>query len=506
MNGRPIHSALPRRFELVENMHMVAEGLETRATRQPHGPEVGRHRIEAPLASELVPVTVLILGCIVTALSFESSWLHLAYRLPRMHAVIDTTIGLASLLLAYLVYGRVEALGRQRDAVLAFALGFGGIVNVFAAVTQGVSSAPLGRFAVWTLTIGRLLVAVLFAAAASAPDAPVRHPARVPKFALGVATAFVALMALVAVVSSRLPWSTELAVSPKDASKPLFVGPGLLLAGQVLILLAYSAAATGFSRRRSTDGDLMTWLASSCMLFAFASLDYLTFPSIFSDWIYVGDLLRLAGVSLLLVGAAREINGYWRRSVAMEERRKLARDLHDGVAQELAFIVAIARRLERSVHMRDTRRLADAAEHALDESRLVISALAGSGSAREQISRTARGAARRFDLGLALDVPDDLVLPPSVVEALLRIVREGINNTGRHAHATTVRVSLEVGDRITLTVADDGDGFDATDEATGFGLIGMRERAESIDGVFTITTAPGQGTAIKVETPWRYVS
>src|SRR5205085_3819133 len=154
-------------------MHMVTDGLETRATRQPHGPAASRHRIEAPLASELVPVTVLILGCIVTALSFESSWLHLAYRLPRMHAVIDTTIGLASLLLAYLVYGRVEALGRQRDAVLAFALGFGGIVNVFAAVTQGISSAPLGRFAVWTLTIGRLPVAVLFAAAASAPDAPV---------------------------------------------------------------------------------------------------------------------------------------------------------------------------------------------------------------------------------------------------------------------------------------------------------------------------------------------
>jgi signal transduction histidine kinase len=67
-------------------------------------------------------------------------------------------------------------------------------------------------------------------------------------------------------------------------------------------------------------------------------------------------------------------------------------------------------------------------------------------------------------------------------------------------------VSLEVGDRITLMVADDGDGFDATEEGTGFGIIGMRERAEAIDGVFTLTTAPGHGTAIKVETPWRSVS
>ncbi len=453
-----------------------------------------------------MPVTVLILGCIVTALSFESTWLHLAYRLPRMHAVLDTTIGLASLLLAYLVYGRVQALGRQRDAVLAFALGFSGSVNVFAAVTQGISSEPLGRFAVWTTTIGRLLVALLFAAAASARTAPIRQPARVPKFALGVAAAFVALLAVVAVASSHLPWSTELAISPKDASKPLFVGPALLLVAQVLILLAYSAAATGFSRRRSTDGDLMTWLAASCMLFAFASFEYLTFPSIFSDWIYVGDILRLAGVSLLLVGAAREINRYWRDSVAMEERRKLARDLHDGVAQELAFIVAIARRLERNVHMRDTSRLADAAEHALDESRLVISALAGSGNAGEQIGRTARGAALRFDLGLVLDIPTGVVLPANVVEALLRILREAINNTGRHAHATTVRVSVEAGDVIALTVADDGVGFNAMDEAAGFGLISMRERAEAMNGVFTMTTAPDEGTTIKVEVPWRSVS
>jgi signal transduction histidine kinase len=211
-------------------------------------------------------------------------------------------------------------------------------------------------------------------------------------------------------------------------------------------------------------------------------------------------------VSLLLVGAAREINGYWRHSVAMEERRKLARDLHDGVAQELAFIVAIARRLERSAHMRDTRRLADAAEHALDESRLVISALAGSGNAGEQIGRTARGAARRFELGLVLDIPAGLILPPSVVESLLRILREAINNTGRHAHATTVRVSVQAGDGIALTVADDGVGFNAMEEMAGFGLISMRERAEAMNGVFTMTTAPDQGTTIKVEVPWRSVS
>jgi signal transduction histidine kinase len=301
----------------------------------------------------------------------------------------------------------------------------------------------------------------------------------------------------------QLPWSPELARSPTDASKPLFVGPGLLISAQVLILVAYSAAAWGFSRRRSEDGDLMTWLASGCALFAIASLDYFAFPSIFSDWIYVGDVLSLGGVLLLLVGAAREISGYWRRSAAMEERRSLARDLHDGVAQELAYIASVARRLEDDVPVRDARRLADAAQRALDESRLVISTLAGAGNPSEQLAMTARDAAHRFDLDLILDLPTELDVAANTAETLLRIVREAINNVGRHAHASAVRVSLRTADVIALTVVDDGDGFDATVETSGFGLTSMRERAEAIGGVFTVTTAPGHGATIEVDIPWR---
>ena len=187
----------------------------------------------------------------------------------------------------------------------------------------------------------------------------------------------------------------------------------------------------------------------------------------------------------------------------MEERRKLAHDLHDGVAQELAYIASIARRLEADVPMRDARRLADAAQHALDESRLVISTLAGAGNPSEQLALTARDAAHRFDLDLVLDLPTELDLPSNAVEALLRIVREAINNVGRHAHATVVWVSLRTGDAIVLTVADDGDGFDAAVESSGFGLTSMRERAEAISGVFTMTTAPGHGATIEVDIPWR---
>jgi signal transduction histidine kinase len=223
----------------------------------------------------------------------------------------------------------------------------------------------------------------------------------------------------------------------------------------------------------------------------------LAFPSIFSDWIYVGDFLRFAGVLLLLVGAVREIGRWRREAVVIEERRRVAHDLHDGVAQELALIATMAHRLEQQPTARDARRLADAAERALDESRLVISALAGAGNASEQLTLTARDAARRFDVELALSIPARLDLPPDTVEALCRIVREAITNVGRHAHASTVRVTIDETDGFLLEIADDGRGFDPGKDG-GFGLTSMRERAESVGGTFELDTAPGGGTTVRV--------
>ena len=132
----------------------------------------------------------------------------------RMHAVIDTTIGLVSLLPAYLVYSRAQALGRQRDYMLVFALGFGGLVNLTAAVIQGASSMPLGRGAVWTTTIGRLDVALLFAAAALAPDIRLRRITSVPMFLLGLAIAFISLMIAVGFASTRVAPRTPLPSRP----------------------------------------------------------------------------------------------------------------------------------------------------------------------------------------------------------------------------------------------------------------------------------------------------
>ena len=435
-------------------------------------------RVELPTSSQLVPLLALLFGVAVTALSYTSDWLELAYQLPRMHAVIDTTIAIVSFFLAYLVYGRLEALGRRRDYMLAYTFGFSGMVNLYAAINQGISADPLGQTEVWTTLIGHLVVAILIAAAALTPDSPTRRETDASRFTALVLVGFIGFVIVALLAAPHLPWSMELSVSP-DASKPLFVGPRLMLIAQATIAVAYAIAAWSFSRRRDERDDLMTWLASSCLLFALASIDYLAFPSIFSDWIYVGDILRLGGVLLLLVGAAREITRYRTERATMEERRRVARDLHDGVAQELAYIATIARLFERDPKPQYARRLADAAQHALDESRLVIATLAGAGNPSEQLALTARDAAHRYDIEPVLEIPERLDLQPGLTEALLRIVREAVTNAGRHSRGSVVTVSVDTSDGFALEVHDDGDGFDVTQTPAGFGLTGHARTSRS---------------------------
>jgi signal transduction histidine kinase len=90
--------------------------------------------------------------------------------------------------------------------------------------------------------------------------------------------------------------------------------------------------------------------------------------------------------------------------------------------------------------------------------------------------------------------------------ALFRIMQEALGNAAKHAHAARVSVQLmRSGDVVTLSVSDDGAGFDRTrlSESGGLGLVMMRERASQLNGRFEFEAAPGRGTAIKVEIPFR---
>ena len=186
----------------------------------------------------------------------------------------------------------------------------------------------------------------------------------------------------------------------------------------------------------------------------------------------------------------------------VEERRRIARELHDGLAHELAFIASKTRRaVAGTATPHEALELAGAADRALDEARRAITVLsvASPQSLDDAISQTVEDLGSRLGLAWDLELADDVVVPGEVTENLLRIVREAITNAASHGASENVRVSLERAERLRLVIEDDGCGFDPGHErAGGFGLQSMRERAASVGAELSVESAPAHGTRVAV--------
>lgn len=185
----------------------------------------------------------------------------------------------------------------------------------------------------------------------------------------------------------------------------------------------------------------------------------------------------------------------------------MARDVHDGVAQDLAYIVQQGRRLIREpTAPPGLRPLVAAAQRSLDEARHVVGALARPGDEplAEALASTARETADREGGRIDLQVEDGVIAPAATQEALMRVVRESIINARRHGNATTIVVELTAEPYLRLTITDDGDGFDveAASQSPGrFGLKSMDARVRAVRGVLTIDSEPGRGTRVEVGFP-----
>ena len=207
-------------------------------------------------------------------------------------------------------------------------------------------------------------------------------------------------------------------------------------------------------------------------------------------------------VLLVARGAARAHRLAVDAAVA-RERRRIARELHDGLAQELAFVVTQCGRLASEPGIGS---IAEAAQTALAEARRAMLALrrpAGTPLAAE-LEQVARRAADRAGLRLELRLDGGIDLPPLARVELSRILHEAIANTARHAKATGVCVELSGGRGVRLTVSDDGVGFDPDHPGAvfpGFGILGMRERASIIGGELSIVSRPFHGTRVEVLIP-----
>jgi signal transduction histidine kinase len=154
-------------------------------------------------------------------------------------------------------------------------------------------------------------------------------------------------------------------------------------------------------------------------------------------------------------------------------------------------------------HLREIR---DTAQESLREMRLLIFELRPAVLQREGLVAALQARLEavedRVGMETALNVDGYSRLSPETEEGLYRIAREALNNTLRHAHASSVHVSLREDERmVTLEIADDGTGFEprVARDTGGFGLRGMEERASRLGGRLAVESSPGEGTKIRVE-------
>ncbi|WP_431920061.1 GAF domain-containing sensor histidine kinase [Nonomuraea jabiensis] len=198
------------------------------------------------------------------------------------------------------------------------------------------------------------------------------------------------------------------------------------------------------------------------------------------------------------------------RELAMlEERNRVARELHDAVTQKLFSLrltaQAASAMLDRAPEKAaaELERVQRLAGEALSELRAVIVELRPAELDRHGLAETLRKHVRLLDrLHPSLVTFECAELPPvdpAVEVAVLRVAQEALHNALRHAEPTSVSVRLAYADgKLVLIVRDDGNGFEQA-ESRGLGLVSMRDRAESVGGAMTVESAHGTGTTVRVE-------
>jgi NarL family two-component system sensor histidine kinase LiaS len=193
----------------------------------------------------------------------------------------------------------------------------------------------------------------------------------------------------------------------------------------------------------------------------------------------------------------------------LEERNRLARDLHDSVKQQV-FAITMQLGAARSLLATDpdeaARHLAEAeqlAKQSQQELAGLIQELRPSDLNKRSLVEALRTFvedwSRRTMMTADFQAQDERPLPLPVEQALFRVAQEALANVARHSRATTVTVHLDrQADTIYLTVQEDGQGFVVDDRIqTGMGLSNMTERMTAVDGSLTVTSSPGQGTTIE---------
>lgn len=275
------------------------------------------------------------------------------------------------------------------------------------------------------------------------------------------------------------------------------------LSRALFVLVPFTAYLT-FGRKA---GLILGGLCLALLVAGFA----VRVPGWYRDAAYLSDLLMF-GMGLVLAIAMAEVATRERRAAARvaelsaaTERNRLARDIHDGLGHHLT---AIAIQLEKASAFRDRdpaaaeQALTDARESAVQALQDVRTSVGVLRAAPVSLRAALAGLAERDDRVVVQFDGQERDLDQAAVATLHRAAQEAITNARRHSDATVVRVAVTFGETGTrLVVTDDGRGFDLTAHRTGFGLLGLRERAALVGGECTVDSRPGAGTSVTVTVP-----
>jgi PAS domain S-box-containing protein len=204
-----------------------------------------------------------------------------------------------------------------------------------------------------------------------------------------------------------------------------------------------------------------------------------------------------------------------REAVLEEERARIARDLHDGVAQTLYFMALKADMLKQKNSQLDEANLADLQEigqkarQVIREVRRTIFALRPldwkQGNFHTAIRQFITDFSEQVGWQTAVHIDEHITIPPHLEPTIYRLIQESLNNVAKHANATEVHISLTPranADHLLLEIKDNGIGFDTeAPSGSGFGLSQMQARVTAVDGTLHIHSQPANGTTIQIQLP-----
>jgi signal transduction histidine kinase len=411
-------------------------------------------------------------------------------------------------------------------------IGIAGLSDDFGFSMQAPGQAPIyGWF------VSRFLAAVLFALAAVAEIRKWRFEPR-PAWSIALGTAALAVFAFpfFALFENRLPILYDVSGLGRllHPEGPTGVAPGTtptIIAANLLLTVLLVAAARLHKIVAIRSGKQQATLLSLALIIgALSQLQFAIVPPSYFGLVSAGDLLRVAFYGYLVLvfdadtlSTMRDLKRSRERleavretdlaRVVVAERARLAREVHDGLAQDLWLAKLRIGRVVNAVNDRpafdqEVLSLEATIDDAIAETRLAIVAM----NVRPDEPQDLETALGRYvrDLTQRMDIPvtfrADTGIPPlspQASEEILRAVHEALTNVRRHAEASSAKVVLDADDRmVRVSIEDDGRGIPpgAAERSTGYGLTSMRQRVESIGGQLRLESH-GWGTRVIVQVP-----